>query len=74
MHCKHTRPPRLEQDLASENPAKLREMLTKLNTKNLGFFNPDRGTSDPKACDQANTNGNFWGELPCKLAPSSAFC
>jgi len=48
-------------------------MLTKLNTKNLGFFNPDRGTSDPKACDQANTNGNFWGESPCKLAPHPPF-
>jgi arylsulfatase I/J len=37
---------------------KMQERLVELN-KNL--FTPNRGSFDPKSCDQAAKNGNFWG-------------
>ena len=53
--------PTEHNDLSESNPEKLKEMLGRLKHANTGYFNPDRGLADPKACDQAKNNGNFWG-------------
>merc|ERR1712118_71116 len=46
-------------DLSAAMPAKKRELAALLSQLNAGFFDPDRGRADVRACDQAARNGNF---------------
>ena len=41
--------------------AVLDDMLRELAKANETLFNPKRGKSDPRACEQAERNGGFWG-------------
>lgn len=48
-------------NLVEDMPAKATEMRALLAQLNKGYFNPDRGQPDVRACDRAMQNGNFWG-------------
>ena len=42
----------------AEQTLKSNQRLAELN---VGNYVPSRGKADPRACDQASRNGNFWG-------------
>lgn len=42
-------------------PKLAQDMKALLAELNIGYFNPNRGTVDPKACDKALAYGNFYG-------------
>ena len=49
-------------NLASKLPSKLKEMQRNLATYQATYFNPDRGSFWPAACEYAiNNYGGFWG-------------
>jgi len=49
-------------DLASEQPELLQNMLARIREINRTVFSPDRGVSDPLACEKAlGDNGGYWG-------------
>ena len=49
-------------DLAESEPEVLKVMQERLTEYQAMFFNPDRGTTWPGACETAlNTYGGFWG-------------
>jgi len=49
-------------NLAATHPAVFKQMVDRIAEINKGFFNPDRGQSDPKACEMAMTKyAGFWG-------------
>lgn len=48
----------------AEDPAyapQLNAMASLLAELNKGYFNPDRGGEDARACDQSQANGDFYG-------------
>ena len=54
--------PQERTNLASTQPAKLKEMQEKLKKYQDTYFNPDRGGVAKQACDMAlNKYGGFWG-------------
>lgn len=49
-------------NLAAQKPKVFNRMIQRIAKINEGFFDPARGTSDPKACELALTKyGGFWG-------------
>lgn len=49
-------------NLASQEPERFNKMIDRIAEINKGFFNPNRGKVDPKACELAMTKyGGFWG-------------
>jgi arylsulfatase I/J len=49
-------------DLASQMPAKVAELRTKIEKYESTAFNPKRGGTDPKSCNNAlGKYGGFWG-------------
>jgi len=49
-------------DLAGKMPEKVKEMYEKLEHYESSAFNPNRGNTDPKACELAlGKYGGFWG-------------
>lgn len=49
-------------NLASQKPKVFEQMIERIAEINKGFFNPNRGKIDPKACELAMTKyGGFWG-------------
>merc|ERR1712232_1397896 len=49
-------------NLASREPKVFEEMIERIALINKGFFDPDRGEVDTKACELAMTKyGGFWG-------------
>jgi len=49
-------------NLASHEPEVFKQMIERIADINKGFFNPNRGQIDPKACELAmNKYGGFWG-------------
>lgn len=55
--------PTEHHDLSSDPAyATIKETLwTMIRNQNETTFTPDRGSVDPKACDQVTSNGGFWG-------------
>ena len=53
--------PTEHRNLIATNPSKAAEMRALLAKLDKTFFSPIRGAADPKACDQSERNGNFWG-------------
>ena len=54
--------PEERKDLASSMPDMLSQMRMKLATMNSTYFNPDRGSAWPGACEAAVVKyKNFWG-------------
>jgi len=51
--------PEERHDLALEMPDKVEEIYNKMMDAQKNWFNPDRGTPDPKACKVARKSG-FW--------------
>ena len=70
-HCGRTPPtgclyridldPTEDTTLAAEFPAVFRAMLRRLEELQRGTFSPDRGNTDPAACDAAVRRGGYWG-------------
>jgi arylsulfatase I/J len=50
-------------NLASDpsHASRLAEMQAHLVAENKKIFSPNRGTPDPRACEQVRKNGGFWG-------------
>ena len=53
--------PTEDTTLAAKFPTVFRAMLRRLEELQRGTFSPDRGKTDPAACDAAVRRGGYWG-------------
>jgi len=53
--------PEENEDVAASHTQLREDMLARLDELNKGLFKPDRGTTDPAACEQIKANGGFLG-------------
>lgn len=59
-------------DLAEAMPTKVLALTATLNNAIRTAFNPDRGTTDPRACSVGlHNNSGFWGPFDTTPMPTA---